>query len=84
MFCNNFLTENNILFEVESIESEEFTQKLIAFATEIQADLIAIVNSSEGSFLGSAESQYIIANEANIPVLCVNSAITYSGGMMFS
>ncbi len=83
-FAKNFLSQHHIQFEVESIESEGYTQKLIGFAAEIQADLIAIVNSSDGGFLGSAESQEIISNQANIPVLCVNSAISYSGGMMFS
>jgi len=83
-FAKNFLSENNIQFEVESIESDGFTQKLKDFSVNIGADLIAIVNSSDGGFLGSAEAQQIISNEANIPVLCVNSAISYSGGMMFS
>ncbi len=83
-YAQNYLSQHNLSFEVEILEASNFVQEIMDFSVKINADLIAIVNSTEGGLFGSAEAQKIISNEEKIPVLCVNSAISYSGGMMFS
>jgi nucleotide-binding universal stress UspA family protein len=81
--AKSILEENKLSFEVMSISGASFVENLNKFAQEISADLFAIVNSNDTGIIGSSEAQEIITNEAHIPVLCVNSAVTYSGGMLF-
>jgi len=81
--AKTFLSNHAIDFEVCSVHGEQFAQQIVDFSKKINADLIAIVNTSEGNIVGSVEAQQIISNDAKIPVLCVNSSVSYSSGMMF-
>lgn len=82
--AKSILDENGLSYEVKAIDSKDYVNNLKKFSVEAGADLIAIVNSAEGGLLGSSEAQEIITNESSIPVLCVNSAVSYSSGMLFS
>jgi nucleotide-binding universal stress UspA family protein len=82
-YAKKYLEDQNIAFEVNALAGDKFVQNTLEFAVQIDADLIAIVNSSEGNIVGSADAQQIISNESKIPVLCVNSSVSYSSGMMF-
>jgi nucleotide-binding universal stress UspA family protein len=89
-FSKNYLEENHIPYSVKTADDKgNFVKQIIKYSVSIDADLIAIVSSSEGfvlpEFMASAEEQQIITNEAQIPVLCVNPAqVTVAGGILGS
>lgn len=75
-FAKNYFTEKSISYTIENAEeSGGFKKQLVKYAGKINADMIAIVNTQEGSllpdFFGSDE-QEVIANEAQIPVIITN------------
>ncbi|MDQ3192813.1 MAG: universal stress protein [Bacteroidota bacterium] len=87
-FAKNYLSEQRVPYSVKMADEKgSFVKQVIKYAVSIDADLIAIVNSPDGSvlpdFLGSADEQQIITNESQIPVLCINPAqVTISGGVL--
>lgn len=75
-FAKNYFTEKSISYTIENAEeSGGFKKQLVKYAARINADMIAIVNTQEGSlipdFMGS-EEQEVIANDAEIPVIITN------------
>ena len=56
-YAQNYLSQHNLSFEVEILEAGNFVQEIMDFSVKINADLIAIVNSTEGGLFGSAEAQ---------------------------
>jgi nucleotide-binding universal stress UspA family protein len=83
-FTENILSENGISFRAEEIDDIS-PKKIIAFAVQENADLIAIVNEQKAALMSLADEQDIIANEPQIPVLCVNPAqVTVAGGLIGS
>ncbi len=75
-FAKNYFTEKSISYTIENAEeSGGFKKQLVKYAARINADMIAIVNTQEGSllpdFFGS-EEQEVIANDAEIPVIITN------------
>jgi nucleotide-binding universal stress UspA family protein len=84
-FTEASLRDNNIPYTVHYAQSKNFTREIMNLAIAENADLIAIVNEQKNSFFSPAEEQEIIANEAQIPVLCVNPAnVTIAGGILGS
>jgi nucleotide-binding universal stress UspA family protein len=76
VFSKKFLDEKNINYELAICEgSGNFAQETINFAQKIDADLIITMTTRDIAFhdyvLG-AQEQFIIANEAHIPVLVIN------------
>ncbi|MFT3740978.1 MAG: universal stress protein [Breznakibacter sp.] len=76
VFSKKFLDEKRINYELAISEgSGSFAQETISFAQKIDADLIIAMTTRDIAFhdyvLG-AQEQYIIANEAKIPVLVIN------------
>ncbi len=76
-FAKNYLEERGI--KVTTTVSEErsgnFPKKIINHATQVNADLITIMNLQENSLmgiLGSSYEQQLITNDAQIPVMCIN------------
>ncbi len=75
-FAKNYFMERQIAFTINQAEEKgSFKKQLIKFASKIDADLIAVVNTQEGAllpdFFGSDE-QEVIANDAEIPVIITN------------
>ncbi|WP_068474787.1 universal stress protein [Saccharicrinis aurantiacus] len=75
-FCKNFLSERNINYELSiSTGKESLAQETIAFAKQIEANVIMTMTTRDIAFhdyvLGTAEQQ-IIANEHKIPAMVVN------------
>ena len=75
-FARNYFDEKEIKYSIEKAEeSNGFKKQLVYYAEKINADMIVIVNTREGSllpdFFGSDE-QEVIANHAEIPVLITN------------
>lgn len=76
VFSKKFLDEKHINYELAiSDGSGSFAQETVNFAQKIDADLIIAMTTRDIAFhdyvLG-AQEQYIIANEAKIPVLVIN------------
>ncbi|MEO5642271.1 MAG: universal stress protein [Bacteroidia bacterium] len=81
-YAQNEMKKNGIEHEVHSAaEKGGFVKQLISFATSVDADLIAVVNSQERGvhelFSGTAERD-IISNEVQIPVMVVNPTVISS------
>jgi nucleotide-binding universal stress UspA family protein len=88
-FAKKFLGEKGITFTTKIAEKgKSFTKEVLKYAAEVDADLITIMNLNRTHFLGlgGSDEQDIIANEANIPVMCVNpvSTTVSSGSVLFS
>jgi len=84
-FADQYLTERGIEYAttIAKETSGEFVKAVLRHAVEIDADLIAIMNLTEGNIfglLGVPYEQEIIANEAQIPVMCMNPIATGVGG----
>ncbi|MCF8226883.1 MAG: universal stress protein [Bacteroidales bacterium] len=75
-FAIRFLIQNNIEYEIHTAETgNDFLKETLAFAKSINADLILITTTKHMTFMDlmfSAKEQYLIANDAGIPVMCVN------------
>jgi nucleotide-binding universal stress UspA family protein len=76
VFCKKFLDEKGINYELAICEGgSNFAQETMNFAKKIDADLIITMTTRDIAFhdyvLG-AQEQFIIANEAHIPVLVIN------------
>jgi nucleotide-binding universal stress UspA family protein len=79
-FTKKNLEENGITYTVKTAEGGNFTKQIIKYAVSIDADLIAIMNEEAGS-----DEQAIIANEPQIPVLCMNpTRVTVARGIFAS
>lgn len=84
-FANHYLDERGIehVATITKADSGDFVKEVIRHSVEIDADLIAIMNLTEGNIfgvLGVPYEQEIIANEAMIPVMCMNPLQTGVGG----
>ncbi|MEY5044550.1 MAG: hypothetical protein RJA19_1777 [Bacteroidota bacterium] len=80
-YAEEFFGEKDIACTARISEhsSGAFVKDVIRFATEIQADLISIMNLHEKSLmgiLGQTYEQQIITNESHIPVLVLNPVET--------
>ncbi len=73
--AQKYLNEKNIEYEIITRNGSDLAIESIKFADEIKASLILIMTTKNIRFqdyvLGAAEQQ-IIANDAKIPVMCVN------------
>ena len=86
-FAKKYFAEKEISYSIEGAEqSGGFKKQLIRFAARINADMIAIVNTREGSllpdFFGS-EEQEVIANDAEIPVIITNPTHRFVSSSVF-
>jgi len=68
-----YLLQNNIAYEIHNLPQDTHLGKeTLDFSAKIHADLIIIlINRRYGPARGAFE-QYIIANSAKIPVMCIN------------
>ena len=76
VFAKNFLDGKGIDYEIHTAEGKgKFADETITFAQEIDADVIVTVATRNIGFTDyafGAQEQYIIANSAKIPVMCIN------------
>jgi hypothetical protein len=77
IFANKFFGERQIEVTTTLAPSKDFDKEVIKHAVKVDADLIAIMNLQKNQIfgvgvLGSQHEQYMITNEAKIPVLLVN------------
>jgi nucleotide-binding universal stress UspA family protein len=78
-FAKKHIEAHNINFEVHSAtKGSSFSDGVIKLAKDIEADLVLIMTTPNLDFtdyIFGAQEQYVIANDAKIPVLCVNPAM---------
>jgi nucleotide-binding universal stress UspA family protein len=81
-FAIRFLIQNNIEYEIHTAtSSKNFLKETLAFSMNIKADLILITTTKHMTLLDlifSAKEQYLIANEAGIPVMCINPRASFA------
>lgn len=81
-FATRYLIQNNIDYQIHvGRKSGNFAKETIAFAQEINADLILITttkNVNMTDFVLGLPEQEIIANSARIPVMAVNPHVGIS------
>jgi len=88
-FAIRFLIQNNLDYEIHSPErSKDFAKETVEFAKKIDADLILIMTTKYITifdYMFGAKEQRIIANDAKIPVMCVNPKANFAtmGQFMF-
>lgn len=76
-YAEDFFGELNITYtsKVSEFKGDDFYDGVISYATEIEADLISVVNYPEvgiANLFGGGYIQNIITNKPNIPVLLIN------------
>jgi len=75
-FVETFLKGHDIGYEIFTAEGKEsFKKEIISFAEEHKADLILVMATRDIRWIDymlGAPEQYILANPANLPVLCMN------------
>ncbi|WP_066758667.1 universal stress protein [Crocinitomix algicola] len=75
IFANKFFGERNIEVTTTLASSKDFDKEVIAHSVKVNADLIAIMNIQKNQLLGvfgASHEQFMITNDAKIPVLLVN------------
>ena len=75
VFAKKFFEERSIDVTATIVPSSGFDKEVVKHAVNIGADLIAIMNLNKGRLLGQISSnheEYIITNDAQIPVLIMN------------
>lgn len=87
LFAKKYYATKNINLNITISENKAaFDTEMLAFAKEVDADLIAIVNTLKwnmfGGMFSTRREEQIITNEAQIPVLCVNPIDVSSGYTM--
>ena len=87
-FAIRFLIQNSLDYEIHTAPKGDFGKETVKFAQDINADLILIVTTRNITFLdfifGTPE-QYVIANNARLPVMVVNPRSNFAamGQVMF-
>ncbi|MBL1278999.1 MAG: universal stress protein [Fluviicola sp.] len=74
-FAKKYLGERDISMTVTEVKASGFDNEVIKHAVSIDADLIAIMNLNKTSVLGvltAKHEEYIITNDAKIPVMIMN------------
>ena len=84
-FAGQYLGERGIAHTATIAESDSvgFVQSVLRYAVRVDADLITIMNLAQGNIfgvLGVPYEQDVIANEAMIPVMCMNPRDTNNSG----
>ncbi len=84
-FAKKYLQQHEIDYEIITQKGKDpFPVETIHYSKEIKADLILIMTSRNlgfADFVMGPDEQYIIANSAKVPVMCINPRpVTLSGG----
>lgn len=78
-FAKKHLEGYNIPYEIHSAgKGSKFQEEIVKLALDIESDLILIMTSGSLDFTDyvfGAQEQHVIANEAKIPVMCINQSM---------
>ncbi|MCY1635815.1 universal stress protein [Marinifilum sp. D737] len=76
VFAKKYLESRGIDYEIDTADGgNDFAMETVEFAKRIDADIILIMTTKNISFqdyMLGAHEQFVIANSAHIPVMCVN------------
>lgn len=76
VFAKKYLENRGIDYEIDTADGgNDFAMETVDFAKKIEADIILIMTTKNISFqdyMLGAHEQFVIANSANVPVMCVN------------
>ncbi|WP_321294825.1 universal stress protein [Marinifilum fragile] len=76
VFAKKYLESRGIDYEIDTADGgNDFAMETVDFAKKIDADIILIMTTKNISFqdyMLGAHEQFVIANSAHIPVMCVN------------
>jgi nucleotide-binding universal stress UspA family protein len=76
VFAKKYLENRGIDYEIDTADGgNDFAMETVEFAKKIDADIILIMTTKNISFqdyMLGAHEQFVIANSAHIPVMCVN------------
>jgi nucleotide-binding universal stress UspA family protein len=82
-FTEKYFKNKEVDYEIFTAEPKKnFADQTIEFAQKVQADLILIMTTKAinyADYIIGASEQHIIANDAKIPVMCVNPRPTILG-----
>lgn len=83
-FTKKILDQKHVKYDIISAPGEKsFARETIDYAVQIRAGLIVIMTTKNIGFTDyvlGADEQYIIANSAKIPVMCVNPRLGLTTG----
>ncbi len=74
-FAQRIFDNHGVRYDIQTIESSHLGVETIDYAQKIDADIILIMTTKDIGFTDyvlGAKEQYIIANNAKLPVMCVN------------
>lgn len=78
-FAKKHLESYNIPYEIHSAsKGNKFQEEIVKLALDIEADLILIMTSGSldiTDYVFGTQEQYVLANEAKIPVMCINQSM---------
>lgn len=76
LFAKKHLTHYGVEFELETaLKASKFEDEMLEYAQKIEAELVLIMTTKGiglGDYIFGASEQYIIANSAKVPIMCVN------------
>lgn len=76
LFAKKHLRHYGVDFELETAnKASKFEDEMLQYAQDIEAELVLIMTSKGlglGDYILGASEQYIIANSAKVPIMCVN------------
>ncbi|MGQ1910717.1 universal stress protein [Marinifilum sp. RC60d5] len=76
VFAKKYMENRGIDYEIDTADGgNDFAMETVDFAKKIDADIILIMTTKNISFqdyMLGAHEQFVIANSAHIPVMCVN------------
>lgn len=75
LYARRYLDKYGVEYEIADNKTGKISESTIEYAKEIDADLMLIMttkNIGALDYVLGADEQYIIANTARIPVMCVN------------
>jgi nucleotide-binding universal stress UspA family protein len=74
-FAQKFFSERNVNYDISFLNPNNFEKEVLKHAESINADLITIMNLHKANIFSSLVSnpeEYLLTNEANIPILILN------------
>ncbi len=74
-FAQKFFSERKIKYDISFLNPDDFEKEVLKHAEKEKADLITIMNLNKPSILSAVKTnpeEYLLTNEANIPILILN------------
>lgn len=74
-FAERIFENHGVNYDIQTIDTSHLGVETVEYAQKVDADIILIITTKDIGFTDyvlGAKEQYIIANNARIPVMCVN------------